>query len=587
MRPITVLVLALALFGSATVLPAQREGGAAQPGRPGGAVPPGRQGGAAQPGRQGGQLPAGRAAQPTRDRPQSTGTAAIRGRVFAADNGTPLRRAEVQAMTGGNRPRGALTDSEGYFEFRDLPAGSWTLRASKSGFVAQQFGQRSPFAPAEPVVLTDGQQFIANFGLARGGVITGRVYDDFGDPVANARVAAMRVQSTPTGRRLVPSGTSVPTDDIGAYRVYGLAPGTYYVGVTMTAAAGNGTLTTSDGPITYGTVYFPGTVDITTAERITITAGQEQPGTNVAVRPVRAVSVSGVVIGSSGSPIQAIVNLQTQIFNDGPGAGGRNAGTAADGTFTLTNVSPGTYTIDVTGRVSSRDVPPEVASVPIVIGTEDLIGLTIATTRGAVVSGTIATDNGTHLESGSIRVTAPPMRSGRGVFTPRAQATASGTFDLEGLIGAHSLHFESLPIGWIVKSVTANGIDVTDVPMAFRGSEQVAVRVILTDRVAQLAGTIRSEKSTRGASILVFPDDETKWTAVSRYLRTARLTDTAQFTLRGLPPHQRYFAVALEYLETGEHLEPEFLRRVTPLATTVSLAEGEQKSVELPLIPRQ
>src|SRR5687768_1497637 len=45
----------------------------------------------------------------------------------------------------------------------------------------------------------------------------------------------------------------------------------------------------------------------------------------------------------------------------------------------------------------------------------------------------------------------------------------------------------------------------------------------------------------------------------------------AQPTVRALPPAPNYLAIALEYLEKGEHLEPEFLQRVKARATRLSL----------------
>ena len=99
-----------------------------------------------------------------------------------AATGTPVRRASISAtsLNEDGRSEGARngqTDDNGAFEFRDLPAGRWTLRASKTGYIDQQFGQRSAFATTDPIVLDDGQQFVADFRLSRGGAITGRVVD--------------------------------------------------------------------------------------------------------------------------------------------------------------------------------------------------------------------------------------------------------------------------------------------------------------------------------------------------------------------------------------------------------------------------
>jgi hypothetical protein len=86
--------------------------------------------------------------------------------------------------------------------------------------------------------------------------------------------------------------------------------------------------------------------------------------------------------------------------------------------------------------------------------------------------------------------------------------------------------------------------------------------------------------------VLVFPDDASKWTFISRYVRTARLGERGEFSIAALPPNERYLAVALDYLEAGEHLDPAFLERVKRAASSFSLAPGEQKRLDLTMILR-
>lgn len=589
MKRLAAIVLVTVALGAPWGLLAQRQGGAG-PTNPGA-----RQGGGGPQGRQGGpQQGAGRGGGPARqvrDRALATGTAVVRGRVTAADTGAPLRRAQIQIAVAGQGPRAALSDEEGRFELRDLPAGSWTVRASKVGYVAQQYGQRSAFASSEPVVLAEGQEFIANFALTRGGVITGRIFDEFGDPVANAQVTALRAQWSVNGLRLTTIGGQVLalTDDTGAYRLYGLPPGEHYVAASPMAAMipGQG-LATAEGLITYATVYFPGTTDLAAAQRVTVAGGLEQSGISFGMTAVRAARVSGLVLGATGAPVQAMINLQRPAIAGGvPGRDPGRVRTGADGTFTIPNVAPGQYIVEVTERVTGRDVAPGVAAVPITVGGEDITGLTITAGAGATVTGTVSASNGTRLDTSTVRVTATPFGTSQSGWTPRATVSANGTFVLEGLVGARTLRFDQLPAGWAIESLTANGVDVADTALEFRGTEQVSIRVVLSDRLPQLSGTVASDQPLRGASVLVFPDDEARWTLVSRYVRTARVGEGGQFSISALPPHQRYLVVALGYLESGEHLDPAFLKRVKPLASSISLAEGEQKSIELPLVPRQ
>src|SRR5580765_607867 len=87
-----------------------------------------------------------RGAAPPRDVATTAGTAAITGKVVAADTGRALRRARV-VVGGGGRPRAASTDEQGRFQITGLPAGTYTVSAAKSGFVDGAFGQRRPTGP--------------------------------------------------------------------------------------------------------------------------------------------------------------------------------------------------------------------------------------------------------------------------------------------------------------------------------------------------------------------------------------------------------------------------------------------------------
>src|SRR5204863_848426 len=65
---------------------------------------------------------------------KSVGTARIRGRVVAADTGAPLRNARVAIAPDADSSSPAFTDDQGRFTFAGLPAGFYTLTATKSGY---------------------------------------------------------------------------------------------------------------------------------------------------------------------------------------------------------------------------------------------------------------------------------------------------------------------------------------------------------------------------------------------------------------------------------------------------------------------
>jgi hypothetical protein len=148
---------------------------------------------------------------PPRDNASKPGTAVIRGRVVAADTGQPLRKVFVRASSPDMREgRVASTDAEGRYELKELPAGRYTLNASKGSFVSLAYGQLRPFEPGKPLEIADGQLLEkVDFTLPRGGIITGRIVDEFGEPVADAQVAPMRYVSQGGRRRMQPSGPDV------------------------------------------------------------------------------------------------------------------------------------------------------------------------------------------------------------------------------------------------------------------------------------------------------------------------------------------------------------------------------------------
>ena len=93
----------------------------------------------------------------------------------ASDGAGPIRRAQVRISGPDVAPKAALTDAEGRFEFRELPAGRFTLQATKSGFVNVQYGQTRPFESGKPIELADKQALDnADISMPRGSVIAGR-----------------------------------------------------------------------------------------------------------------------------------------------------------------------------------------------------------------------------------------------------------------------------------------------------------------------------------------------------------------------------------------------------------------------------
>ena len=581
-----VIALSVVALTIALVVPltAQRDSGARQGG--------GGRGGGGGAARGGAIAPQGRGAQSGFARGRGNdvqGTSSIRGLVTAGDTNTPLRRAQVTALSPETRSsRSATTDATGRFELLNLPAGRWTVTAAKGGFVSQQYGQRRAFESVEPLDLGDGQRVTANFTLPRGGVITGRITDEYGDAVTGARVEVLRSQMTQGRRRLTPVSVSSQTDDTGAFRVFGLAPGDYYISARQQPMP----FDFGDGPMVFAATFYPGSTNVAEAQRIKVEASSEQSGISFALTSVGAVRVSGTVLDSGGAPAAATVMLQSASSIDGPFGAGAQGRSQADGSFTIRNVAPGEYTLEVMtgqgGRGGGRGggASFDVASLPLVVGSEDVTGLTITTSKGGTIRGTVVADGGSGLAMNSLQISMQSLGGllrGNGV----SQVTAAGAFDLSGLAGSYVLRVDRVPDGWAVKSITVNGKDASDLPIDVRGTDQFTARVVLTNHINELTGTVRSGGQTvTSAHVVIFPDNPAQWGFPSRRVRTARVDGNGLFRIRSLPAGQRYLAVAVDYLEQGEFQDPEFLQKMKARATEVTLGEAETKNFELTLVER-
>ena len=127
--------------------------------------------------------------------------------MVSAETGTPLRRAQVRITRPGYRIEDvADAMPQGRYEFKELPAGRFSVSATKSGYVGVQYGQSRPFEQGRPIELSEKQVLDkADINMPRGSVISGRIVDEFGEPVADAMVTALR-QSWMGGRRRLVSG---------------------------------------------------------------------------------------------------------------------------------------------------------------------------------------------------------------------------------------------------------------------------------------------------------------------------------------------------------------------------------------------
>jgi Carboxypeptidase regulatory-like domain len=548
-------------------------------------------------------LPAALQAQPAtpaRDgaaTPQS-GTSAIRGRILDAATGRPLSRAEVRVLPNPTQieSRIALTGADGRYAIGGLPAGTYTVSATKPNFVRTSWGEPRPEGPGKRIPVGDGET-IPNIDLRlkRTGVVMGKVVDEFGDPVTDVFVTPMRYQFVQGSRRLVQSGRGSQTNDIGEFRVYGLTPGQYYISATL-RNFNPVTVSASDAPdrSAYAPTFYPGTGNLADAQRLAIEPGQSIAGITLMLLPIQAARVSGSAIDGEGKPMGGMINVVQRV-------GAAMIGNMAvpirpDGKFTVA-LTPGDYTLRAFGQFGGNTT----ASIDLTVNGSDIDDVRIVSTNPATIRGRMAfTESATGapppkmsaIDLGAVREWAigSPFRS-------QAKVKDDGTFEislpaghvlLRGLVnGQTPPPSPGAPAqNWRLSRVLQNGVDVADTGIDVASDTTIDnVIVEWTNQTFEASGKVTDAdgNAVRDCYVIVFAQDPAHWTVQTRHLSVSRPALDDRFHVRLLPGD--YYAVAMNDVETNAWTDPEFLAHARDRATRFSIAPGESKTIDLPLTP--
>jgi hypothetical protein len=517
------------------------------------------------------------------------GESRVSGRVIAADTGAPLAGARV-ALQGVNLPPSlayvTTSDASGAFDFPDIYGPrEYRLTATKAGF----YSRTRVGVQAGQVLAVGARQALegATVSLLRAGAVSGRIVDEFGEPLDHVQVHALRLRYGTDGTRTTSTvGISDITDDLGQFRIYALPPADYLV-----VAAGRNArvlgpnLFSATEPAETAPTYYPGTSDLAEAQTLSIGAGQQATAIMTLIG-ARTVTISGTAMRSSGTPAAGMRVILHQAL--GAALSLRSGGTvSANGEFEIEGVAPGSYTVSVyqaprvEGPVSGR-LPVltfgEWASIQIVVGGNDVSNLSMVTRPGATVTGNVVFERPRRADA-VVQLRASTASAITGMFSaPVSDIGPDGRFELSGVPDDAYL---SLSNGaWTIKSIAVDGRDLGDDPLEFNGSTRLSdVVVTVTDRLTDVSGTVSSRGQPLAEQLVVLHRVGTSL-PLSRNVRTIRTDERGRFQVRGLGPGS-YVAAAVEEGEGGFDFSPDFQERLRTRGRGFSLAEGETVSLDL------
>jgi hypothetical protein len=538
----------------------------------------------------GGQLPVGR--------PQPSGSARLTGRVVAADDGSPVRRAYVslsglpdsEKRAGPSRvyvSRIVETDVNGRFAFADLPAGSYSITAAAvSGFVR-------PARPKE-ATLGEGRTVEMTVRLERSGAIEGRVRDASGDAVLGAQVLAVRRRDVFGHTALASEGAAATTNDLGRFRLFNLPAGEYYVVVTSTPSQERNAPAPRSG---YANTYYPGSPALRGARVVVVRAGRDSRGVNVTLASCRLARLTVNPVDASGAPLGREAHMTLSRRDDVYlSSSSRFIARREDGSFVFEGIQPGDYSLVVKTSVLLE----EAAYVNVSIHDADL-SLNVRTNKGARVSGRIIVDGrpgGSGSGSPDAWISSNPPLGTLGVSyaqVPLAHVQGTDRFELAGLRGPMALYAEVG--GGALLSMRRRGEELAGKTLDFVGTETLDdVVVEFTTQVAQVDVFVTSaaRREPEPVMVILFAEDPQRWhqgflqyatTTASSLSDAAGAAASPVTRLTRMAPG-RYLVVAIHDPGIIHPTSADILARLRPLATPVTLVAGQTASVTVGVAKR-
>ncbi|HET8782759.1 MAG TPA: carboxypeptidase-like regulatory domain-containing protein [Pyrinomonadaceae bacterium] len=432
----------------------------------------------------------------------------ITGRVTMANKGvagvTVTITMSGDALSNSGLTLSAITDDEGRYRLSNLPSRTYFVWPFVPAFVVAEATGIYPQGKSVSVVEGEAAEGI-NFALTRGAVITGKITDATGRPVADERIRIIPVQQEL--RRLVssiyPSINDIRTDDRGIYRAYGLPAGAYKVAVGDAQLAA---FTSTAGRRFYPQTFHPDVVDEAKAKVVELAEGTEANDVDITVaRAMTGFSVTGRFVDADNGQTVPSISYGLTIISGKETRGYisvRGVGTSA-GTFQIDNLPPGTYAVSVLSGSSSGHWG---ASESFTIRDADLSDVDVKVHRGSTISGTInveGTDDRSILARLSrLQIQAYTLAEGNSVGSiSYSDINTDGSFQIGALRAGRVLiqlsgRDRNVAPEFALLAIDQNGADKSGGVQIKEGENISGIRLTLGYGTGIIRGTVRIEGGT-------------------------------------------------------------------------------------------
>lgn len=474
----------------------------------------------------------------------AAGSYKVSGTIVSKTDGRPLGRARV-TLRDGKDPRkfeGIITEDDGKFAFEKVPAGKYALTGEKRSYITASYEQHDQFSTAIVTgvgVETEGLLL----KLAPNALIWGRVLDEAGEAVRHASVS-LYYEDHQQGVDQIRRFEDAQTDDLGAYELTNLPPGTYFLSVHATpwyavhAPVSGGAKGKAAGAVdrtldvAYPITYYADATDSESATPIPIKGG-ERLQVDLHLNPVPALHLLFKVAGDPRHGF-TFPRLEQSAFGESTFVQAGGGSMVSPGVIEMSGIPAGQYNIRIQGQGTNLQMNGVDVSKD-----GEQIDATGGEALGSLDLSARATDN-SDLPKGLTVALRSKARMFAGVRT----------FDEKG----HA-QMNELPAGrydivmwgsrrpYSIARMTAEGAEVAGHSIILSAGGSASVSLTLVAGSVEVEGVVKKAgKGFAGAMVVLVP----KNSEGNRDLfRRDQSDQDGTFSLRGVVPGS-YFLVAIE-----------------------------------------
>ena len=540
----------------------------------------------------------------------------VSGRVLATDSAEPLASAAVRLIPednsnpaasgprGGNRLQDS-SDEMGRFSLRGVPPGRYRISVDREGYIHEEHFQFGPNQPVQSVLTINSGQNLENVTVLMTPVptISGVTYSPRGERLAGVSVQAFRVMYTPSGRKLA-RVASVLSHEGGEYRLFGLNPGYYYVGASLSSetrrswsAQVNFTPNLVAPDEGYANVFFRSEDDIAHAQFVHLLDNRSAANVDISFHDVNYFKLSVNIIQDPLA--RPLLNPTVALIPAGIDlSSARDFQMKRTGSvYTLNRIVGGDYVVVASADYldSSNTRITLAISQPRSIHIDANSEITIQTVEPIDIPGRLQL-------TGPLRPPAPIVELVRADYYSSQTFTATlnenGTFQLPLISpGIYDVFVSGLPGSTYISDARLTAADRplqhiiidSQQPSRFLNlqtsnwTSNFPLLISVSRSVSTISGTVTNAgRPIPGAKVVLIPVLEQSRLRKDRFL-VSESDASGKFAYQGIPA-EPYLAFAFEKVESEVYYDAEFIAQIMSRAAAIPVNGRDAENFPLVLI---